>query len=71
MWLVDPATVGIVGRDQVRACNDLVRSMYDHRHKDLHGEPYYDEDPHQEVGHVFEETVSASTVFIYSQDSIA
>ncbi|KAF5987780.1 hypothetical protein FCOIX_834 [Fusarium coicis] len=68
MWLVDPATVGIVGRDQVRACNDLVRSMYDHRHNDLHGEPYYDEDPHQEVGHVFEETVLGGGYWSFASD---
>lgn len=62
MWLVDPATIGIVRRDQVQACLDLVKSMYSHKHGDLHGEPYYDDNPHQEVGHVFEEHVSANTV---------
>ncbi|KAG5777483.1 hypothetical protein H9Q73_008844 [Fusarium xylarioides] len=68
MWLVDPATVGIVGRDQVQACHDLVHSMYDHRHKDLHGEPYYDEDPHQEVGHVFEEQVLGGGYWSFASD---
>jgi hypothetical protein len=36
--------------------------LQDHTHGDLHGEPYFDEDPYQEVGHAFEEHVSANTM---------
>ncbi|KAF5620473.1 hypothetical protein F52700_11201 [Fusarium sp. NRRL 52700] len=67
-WLIDPATVGIVRRDQVQACHDLVDSMYDHRHRDLHGEPYYDEDPHQEAGHAFEEHVLGGGYWSFASD---
>ncbi|KAI1059768.1 hypothetical protein LB506_008674 [Fusarium annulatum] len=68
MWLVDPATVGIVRRDQVQACLDLVKSMYSHKHGDLHGEPYYDDNPHQEVGHVFEEHVLGGGYWSFASD---
>ncbi|KAF5652844.1 hypothetical protein F25303_2850 [Fusarium sp. NRRL 25303] len=68
MWLVDPATIGIVRRDQVQACLDLVKSMYSHKHGDLHGEPYYDDNPHQEVGHVFEEHVLGGGYWSFASD---
>ncbi|KAF5533762.1 hypothetical protein FMEXI_11647 [Fusarium mexicanum] len=68
MWLVDPASVGLVRRDQVQACHDLLHSMYDRKHRDLHGEPYYDEDPTQEVGHVFEECVLGGGYWSFASD---
>ncbi|KAL5605375.1 hypothetical protein FOVSG1_005522 [Fusarium oxysporum f. sp. vasinfectum] len=67
-WLADPATVGIARGDQVQACSELLHSLQDHTHGDLHGEPYFDEDPYQEVGHAFEEHVMGGGYWSFATD---
>ncbi|KAF4956171.1 hypothetical protein FGADI_3982 [Fusarium gaditjirri] len=68
-WLADPATVGIVRGDQVQACSELLHSWQDRKHGDLHGEPYFDEDPYQEVGHAFEEHVLGGGYWSFATDA--
>uniref|UniRef100_A0A0D2Y597 Uncharacterized protein n=1 Tax=Fusarium oxysporum (strain Fo5176) TaxID=660025 RepID=A0A0D2Y597_FUSOF len=54
--------------DQVQACSELLHSLQDHTHGDLHGEPYFDEDPYQEVGHAFEEHVMGGGYWSFATD---
>lgn len=59
-WLGDPVSFGITDPEQIAACRKLDIALRDYVNRDRWDEPCFEDDHFGEVGHAYQEHVSAS-----------